>query len=75
MSQAPSVVAPSFPPQDAERVVHRITLHGVPWALYEQLLGVIGDGLPRVTYDRGALELERPSEEHETLRWLAGRLL
>ena len=59
----------------AETVVRRITLHGVPWSLYDQLLAVVGDGQPRMTYDRGALEMEMPSEGHEALKWLAGHFI
>lgn len=32
-----------------------VVLRGVPWSLYEQLLDVVGDGLPRMTYDDGTL--------------------
>src|SRR5438105_3883440 len=58
-----------------EAVAHRLTLRGVPWSLYEQLLAAIGDGLPRMTYDRGMLELEMLSEQHEALKWIAGRFI
>src|ERR1700735_3562914 len=75
----PTALAPtSVPPPAAaprETVVHRLTLRGVPWSLYDQLLAVVGDGLPRMTYDRGLLELERPSKTHETLKWIAGRFI
>ena len=53
----------------------RLTLRGVSWSLYDQLLAVVGDGLPRMTYDRGLLELEMPSKTHETLKWIAGRFI
>jgi Uma2 family endonuclease len=65
-----SVVSPP-----SEIVAHRLTLRGVPWSLYERLLALVGDGLPRMTYDRGALELEMPSRTHEALKWIAGRFI
>jgi Uma2 family endonuclease len=68
----------SVPPAAAcgrEMVASRLTLRGVSWSPYDQLLAVAGDGLPRMTYDRGLLELERPSKTHETLKWIAGRFV
>jgi Uma2 family endonuclease len=56
-------------------VVHRLTLRGVPWSLYKQLLEVVGDGFPRMTYDRGMLEMEMLSKRHESLKWIAGRFI
>jgi Uma2 family endonuclease len=52
-----------------------MTLHGVPWAIYDQLVEVVGNGLPRMTYDRGTLEMEITSERHEALRWMSGRFI
>ncbi len=65
----------AVPESDREVVVRRMTLRGVPWPLYEQLLAVVGEGLPRLTYDRGTLEMEMPSESHEALSWIAGRFI
>jgi Uma2 family endonuclease len=59
----------------AEIVVHRLTLRGISWSLYEQLLAAVGDGLPRMTYDRGMLEMEMLSQRHEALNWIAGRFI
>jgi Uma2 family endonuclease len=56
-------------------VSHRVALRGVPWHVYDQLLAVVGDGLPRMTYDRGLLEIEMPSRTHEALKWMAGRFI
>ena len=55
--------------------MHRLTLRGVPWSLYDQLLAVVANGLPRMTYDRGLLELEMPSKTHEALKWISGRFV
>jgi Uma2 family endonuclease len=75
VSTVPIADAMSSTLRREETVVHRLTLHGVPWLLYEQLLAVVGDGLPRMTYDRGMLEMEMPSEKHESLKWIAGRFI
>ena len=46
--------APSPPP--SECIAQPITLDGVSWSLYEELLAVVGEGLPRMTYDGATLE-------------------
>jgi Uma2 family endonuclease len=71
-AQATISATTAFP---GENVVHRLTLRGVPWSVYDQLLAVVGNGLPRMTYDRGLLELEMPSKTHESLKWIAGRFI
>lgn len=44
----------------------RVTLHNVSWETYERLLSDLQDGgAPRLTYDRGMLEIMSPSSEHE----------
>lgn len=44
----------------------RVMLHNVRWETYERLLSDLGDsGAPRLTYDRGTLEIMSPSSEHE----------
>jgi len=44
----------------------RIVLRNVSWLTYERLLADLGDSSsPRLTYDRGTLELMGPSEDHE----------
>jgi Uma2 family endonuclease len=48
-----------------EQGEQRLVLHGLDWAGYEALLGVIGDRHLFVTYDRGMAELMYPSYEHE----------
>ena len=71
----PTSAATPTAPSPREAVVHRLTLRGVPWSLYDQLLAVVGDGLPRMTYDRGMLEMEMPSQRHEAMKWMAGRFV
>jgi Uma2 family endonuclease len=47
----------------------RITLHGIRWETYEGLLNDLADSAaPRLTYDRGTLEIMSPLQEHEELR-------
>jgi Uma2 family endonuclease len=54
-----------LPPQAEQRVV----LREVSWATYERLLAEQGDSSnPRLTYDRGTLELMSPLSEHEELK-------
>ena len=44
----------------------RVTLHNVSWETYERLLADLQDSsAPRMTYDRGTLEIMSPSSEHE----------
>jgi Uma2 family endonuclease len=44
----------------------RVILHNVRWETYERLLADLQDSsAPRLTYDRGTLEIMSPSSEHE----------
>ena len=44
----------------------RVLLHNVSWETYERLLADLQDSsAPRLTYDRGTLEIMSPSSEHE----------
>jgi Uma2 family endonuclease len=44
----------------------RVTLHNVSWETYVRLLADLQDSsAPRMTYDRGTLEIMSPSSEHE----------
>jgi Uma2 family endonuclease len=44
----------------------RVLLHNVRWDTYERLLMDLHDSCaPRLTYDRGTLEIMSPSSEHE----------
>jgi len=46
----------------------KIILIGVSWETYEHLLDDLSDsGSPRLTYDRGTLEIMSPSAEHEEI--------
>lgn len=59
----------------ASRTNDRILLHGVSWATYEALLADIGDRPIRLTYDQGDLEIMSPSDEHERIKKLVGRMV
>lgn len=54
------------PKTDADDRTQRIVLDGVSWATYEALLADHGDrSVPRFAYDRGVLEIVRPTATHE----------
>jgi len=62
--------------QPAPSADQRVFLHHVPWEEYERLLKVRGeDAGPRMTYLEGELELMSPSQDHEAIKTLIGRLL
>lgn len=47
---------------------HKIVIYDVSWETYERLLSDLSDrSSPRLTYDRGRLEIMSPTEEHEEL--------
>jgi hypothetical protein len=53
------------PPSQVEQ---RVVLRDVSWETYERLLAEQADrSNPRLTYDRGLLELRSPQGEHEHL--------
>ena len=53
----------------------RILLQNISWPLYEALLDAAGDGLPRMTYNDGLLELMMPSPLHETAGFYMGHYI
>jgi Uma2 family endonuclease len=54
----------------------RITLHNVSWETYEHLLADLQDSsAPRLTYDRGTLEITSPSSEHERYNRTAAQIV
>src|SRR5207302_7533598 len=49
-------------------VEQRTVLHDIRWETYERLLADLADSsAPRLTYDRGTLEIMSPLPEHEVL--------
>ncbi|MCU0551192.1 MAG: Uma2 family endonuclease [Leptolyngbya sp. Prado105] len=54
----------------------RVTLSGVSWQAFEALLDELGtDRTARITYDRGALEMMTPLEEHDRCNRLIESLI
>jgi Uma2 family endonuclease len=54
----------------------RVTLHNVSWETYERLLADLQDSsAPRLTYDRGTLEIMSPSSEHERYNRTAAQIV
>ncbi len=55
---------------------HFVALHDVSWADYERILEVRGDrSSPRIAYLEGELEIMSPSDHHEWIKSLIGRLV
>lgn len=59
----------------APEAEERFVLSDVRWEFYERCVREFGDHGPRLTYDRGALEMMVPSESHERFRRLVGRMI
>ena len=54
----------------------RIVLHNISWETYERLLGELEDcSAPRLTYDRGELEIMSPTAEHEKINRTIAKLV
>ena len=54
----------------------RVILHNVSWETYERLLTDLHDSsAPRMTYDRGTLEIMSPSSEHERYNRTASQIV
>lgn len=53
----------------------RVLLHDVPWETYVALRDLEANNHVRMTYDRGELELMSPSQTHEGLAHLIGRMI
>lgn len=62
-------------PSPPEAVASRVVLPRISWQTYERLLEEVGDGPFRLTFDRGRLEIELPSVEHERLKKFVGQLI
>ena len=61
------------PPRLAD---NRIVLHNISWGTYERLLEELADcSAPRLTYDRGELEIMSPTAEHEKVNRTIDRLV
>jgi len=55
---------------------HIVYLHDVSWEDYERLLAMRGDrSAPRISYLEGYVEIMSPSQTHEGIKSLIGRLV
>ncbi len=55
---------------------HPVVLEGISWEFYERMLAEIGDHQHvRLTYDEGRLEIMSPSNWHEKVKKIIGRLI
>ncbi len=63
--------------EDASRCEdHFVLLQGATWADYQRILEIRGDrSAPRVAYAQGMLEIMSPSQDHERIKSLIGRLV
>ena len=59
----------------ASRDAGRILLHNIAWETYEAILADMEDRAIRLTYDQGDLEIMAPSDEHERIKSLVGRMI
>ena len=61
---------------DKQSSADRFILQDVSWATYESLLKDLGDRRwPRLTYDRGILEIMSPHSEHEGTSWILASIV
>lgn len=61
---------------DAAIEDHRIFLPHATWDDFERVLAMRGErSVPRIVYDRGAIEIMSPSSHHERIKSLIGRLV
>jgi len=71
--QATQLRPPTAPASDYDQCV---LLHDVTWAEYEARASARGESaVPRLTYDRGTLEIMSPSKNHEHIKKTLARLL
>ena len=63
-------------PEAPAAKTQRVTLNGVSWQTYTQLLAELGDQrASRLAYDQGVLEITMPSDRHETHKKLLERMV
>jgi len=52
-----------------------VILHNLRWETFLALLEDLGEHRGRITYDRGTVEIVPPTQKHESLKRLIGRLI
>jgi len=57
------------------QTTRQIVLHNVAWSTYEAILTDMEDRAIHLTYDQGDLEIMSPSDEHERIKTLIGRMI
>jgi Uma2 family endonuclease len=61
---------------DRPRDDHIVTISGATWSDYQRMLELRGDrSVPRITFLEGVLQLMSPSQDHETIKSVLGRLV
>ncbi|MDB5350655.1 MAG: hypothetical protein JWN86_1902 [Planctomycetota bacterium] len=70
--EEPQAVESSPLDQSGDR---RFVLYDISWEGYEMMLKIVGDRLPRVSYNRGTMELMSPGIPHEEIGRLLGILV
>ena len=64
------------PPTTTTTLVERVVLTDVSWETYESLLKDLADqSVPRLTYDRGTLQIMSPTDRHEECNRALARLV
>ena len=53
----------------------RVTLDGVSWAFYQNMLAEVGESHVRLTFDQGRLEIMSPLPIHEQIKKVLARLI
>jgi len=59
----------------ARQTTRQIVLHNVAWSTYDAILTDMEDRTIHLTYDQGELEFMSPSDEHERIKRLIGRMI
>jgi Uma2 family endonuclease len=67
-----TIAEPRVRPAEGER---RFVIYNVGWGGYQTLLKLLGDHGPRLTYDRGNVELMSPLIIHERFKKLFARMV
>jgi Uma2 family endonuclease len=57
------------------QIAGHVVLYHIAWSTYEAIVADNGNPGTRFTYDRGTLEIMSPSEKHERLKRLIGRMI
>lgn len=64
------------PPATTTALAERVVLNDISWETYESLLTDLADqSVPRLTYDRGTLEIMSPTDMHEECNRAIARLV